>query len=283
MQQIATAINCGVIEVGIAAGVESMSTNADDGSPHLSETIMAHPVAKENIMPMGWTSENVAGEFQISREAMDKFAAESFQKAEMAQKARWTDDEIAPVVTQVVDPKTKETKEVTVDRDDGIRAGTTAEGLAKVRPAFPQWKPAQTTGGNASQVTDGAAAVLLMKRSTAEKLGQPIVGKYVQSVVVGLEPRIMGIGPYYAIPKLLEKTGLTQDDIDIFEINEAFASMAVYCTERLNLDMAKVNPRGGAIALGHPLGCTGTRQIVTAFSELRRRKQKVAVTSMCVG
>lgn len=225
IQNIAASITTGVIDVGIAAGVESMSTNPDDGAPKLSESIMAHPIAKENVMPMGWTSENVAGEFQVSRESMDAFAAGSFQKAEMAQQAGWFDDEIAPVQTQVVDAKTGEKTEVTVAKDDGIRPGTTAEGLGKVRAAFPQWKPSHTTGGNASQITDGAAAVLLMKRSTAERLGQPIVAKFVQSVVVGLEPRIMGIGPYYAIPKLLEKTGLTQDDVDVFEINEAFASM----------------------------------------------------------
>lgn len=228
IQTIASAIATGVIDVGIAAGVESMSSTADDGAPKLSETIMAHPIAKENIMPMGWTSENVASEFDVSREAMDAFAASSYQKAEMAQKAGWFDDEIAPVQTTWIDPKTKEKADITVDKDDGIRYGTTAESLGKIKAAFPQWKPGQTTGGNASQLTDGAAAVLLMKRSTAEKLGQPIVGKIVQTSVAGLEPRIMGIGPVYAIPKLLEKTGISQDDVDVFELNEAFASMVCH-------------------------------------------------------
>ena len=225
IQTIASAIATGVIDVGIAAGVESMSSTADDGAPKLSDSIMAHPVAKENIMPMGWTSENVANEFDISREAMDAFAANSFQKAEMAQKAGWFDDEIAAVQTTVTEPKTKEKSDITVEKDEGIRYGTTAESLSKVKAAFPQWKPSNTTGGNASQITDGAAAVLLMKRSTAEKLGQPIMGKVVQTTVAGLEPRIMGIGPVYAIPKLLEKVGLSQDDVDVFEINEAFGSM----------------------------------------------------------
>jgi len=183
----------------------------------------------------------------------------------------------------VKDPKTGESKEQVVDRDDGVRYGTTAESLSKIRAAFPQWPPSQTTGGNASQVTDGAAAVLLMKRSTAEKLGQPIVGKFCGATVVGLEPRIMGIGPTLAIPKILAKTGLTKDDVDVIEINEAFASMGVYCIETLGLDPARVNPRGGAIALGHPLGCTGARQVVTALSELRRQDKRIAVTSMCVG
>ena len=134
-------------------------------------------------------------------------------------------DEIVPVTTRWVDPKTKETKTVTVEKDEGIRPGTTVEGLSKIRSAFPQWEPSTTTGGNASQLTDGAAAVLLMKRSTAEKLGQKIIAKFVKSTTIGLEPRIMGIGPSFAIPKILEKTGLTKDDIDVFEINEAFASM----------------------------------------------------------
>jgi len=192
-------------------------------------------------------------------------------------------DEIVPISVQVKDPKTGEVKDVIVDRDDGVRYGTTAEGLGKIRAAFPQWSPSQTTGGNASQITDGAAAVLLMKRSTAERLGQPIVGKFCGATVVGLEPRIMGIGPSLAIPKILAKTGLTKEDVDVFEINEAFASMGVYCVQNLGLDPAKVNPRGGAIALGHPLGCTGARQVVTALSELRRQDKRIAVTSMCVG
>jgi acetyl-CoA acetyltransferase family protein len=170
-----------------------------------------------------------------------------------------------------------------VSQDDGIRQGTTKEGLGKIRAAFPQWKPATTTGGNASQITDGAAAVLLMKRSRAEELGQPIIAKFVKSTTVGLEPRIMGIGPSYAIPKVLKLAGLNKEDVDLFEINEAFASMYVFCVQNLGLDIEKVNVRGGAIAIGHPLGCTGTRQVVTVLSELRRRKQKVAVTSMCVG
>ncbi len=148
----------------------------------------------------------------------------SHNRAEHAQKAGWTADEITPLTTRWVDPQTKETKTVTLDRDDGIRPGTTYAALAKIRAAFPQWGPA-TTGGNASQITDGAAALLLMKRSTAEKTGQPILAKYVLSTVVGLEPRIMGIGPSLAIPKILEKTGLTKEDVDLFEINEAFASM----------------------------------------------------------
>ncbi|KFY62196.1 hypothetical protein V496_04705 [Pseudogymnoascus sp. VKM F-4515 (FW-2607)] len=283
IQGIANQISAGSIDVGVAVGAESMSTTADDGAPKMSEKIMSHPIATQNQMPMGYTSEEVAGQFDVSRKAMDKFAAESYQKAEKAQKEGWFDDEITPIVVTIKDPKTGEAKQVTISKDDGIRYGTTAESLGKIRNAFPQWKPSRTTGGNASQITDGAAAVLLMKRSRAIQLGQPIIGKFGGATVVGLEPRIMGIGPSYAIPKILGKVGLAKEDIDVFEINEAFASMGVYCVEKLALDKAKVNPRGGAIALGHPLGCTGARQVVTALSELRRQDKRIAVTSMCVG
>lgn len=283
VQQIANQIIAGSIEVGIAIGAESMSTNADNGAPVLSEKITNHPISSQNLQPMGQTSENVAGDFGISREKMDEFAARSFQRAEKAQKEGWVKDEIVPIIVQVKDPKTGVVETKVIDRDDGVRYGTTAESLGKIRAAFPQWAPSQTTGGNASQITDGAAAILLMKRSKAEELGQPIVGKFCGATIVGLAPRIMGIGPSYAIPKILGKTGLTVADVDVIEINEAFASMGVYCVEKLGLDPEKVNPRGGAIAFGHPLGCTGARQIVTALSELRRQDKRIAVTSMCVG
>ncbi|KAJ5565745.1 hypothetical protein N7535_007383 [Penicillium sp. DV-2018c] len=283
VQNIANQIIAGSIDVGIAVGAEGMSKNADGGAPEMSERITKHPIASQNSQPMGQTSENVAGQFNITRQQMDAFAAKSFQKAERAQKAGWLDDEIVPVKTQVKDPKTGEVKDIVVDRDDGIRYGTTDEALSKVRAAFPQWAPCATTGGNASQITDGAAALVLMKRSRAQELGQPIVAKFCGATVAGLEPRIMGIGPSLAIPKILAKFNLSKDDIDIFEINEAFASMGVYCVNKLALDESKVNPRGGAIAFGHPLGATGARQVVTALSELRRQDKRVAVTSMCVG
>lgn len=225
IQNIANQIIAGSIDVGIAVGAESMSTNPDDGAPKLGATVESHPLASQNLMPMGQTSENVAGQFSVSREAMDAFAAKSVQKAEAAQKAGWFDSEIVPVKTTVKDVKTGESKEVVVSKDDGIRYGTTPEGLGKIRKAFPQWAPSHTTGGNASQITDGAAALLLMKRSKAIELGQPIIGKFVGATVTGLEPRIMGIGPSLAIPKILGKFGLKKDDIDIVEINEAFASM----------------------------------------------------------
>jgi acetyl-CoA acyltransferase 1 len=225
VQNIANQIIAGSIDVGIAVGAESMSGTPDEGAPALSSKITGHPIAGQNTMPMGHTSEEVAGQFSVTRQAMDAFAADSFQKAEKAQKAGWFKDEIVPITVQVKDPKTSEVKDLIVDRDDGVRYGTTAESLSKIRAAFPQWKPSATTGGNASQITDGAAAILLMKRSRAEQLGQPIVGKFCGATVVGLEPRIMGIGPSYAIPKILAKVGLSIEDVDVFEINEAFASM----------------------------------------------------------
>jgi len=158
----------------------------------------------------------------------------------------------------------------------------TFESLSKIRPAFPDFGD-RSTGGNSSQVTDGAAAVLLMKRSRALALGQPILAKFVGATVAGLAPRIMGIGPSIAVPKLLSKYGLTVADIDLFELNEAFASMAVYCKNVLGINHDIMNVRGGAIALGHPLGATGARQIVTGLSEARRRKAKILVTTMCIG
>lgn len=224
IQTLASAIATDSIDVGIAVGCESMSTNRDAPPAMSEDMIMSHPVARDNVQPMGWTSENVARDFAVSRQDQDRLAELSHNRAERAQREGWTADEITPVTTRWKDPKSGATKTVTLDRDDGIRPGTTYESLSKIRSAFPQWGPT-TTGGNASQVTDGAAAVLMMKRSTAQRLGQPIIAKFVKSTVVGLEPRIMGIGPSLAIPKVLAKTGLTVDDVDLFEINEAFASM----------------------------------------------------------
>ncbi|KAL8408576.1 hypothetical protein RB594_007132 [Gaeumannomyces avenae] len=282
-EDIANAIRAGSIQVGIALGAESMTAGGDALDAPFDEAVTAaSQEAQDCMQPMGWTSENVSRDFGITREEMDRFAALSFQKAERAQKAGLFDEEIVPIKTKLKDAN-GEVKEVTISKDEGIRPGTTAETLGKIRVAFPQWGPT-TTGGNASQVTDGAAAVVLMKRSTAVKLGQPILAKFVGSTIAGLAPRIMGVGPTVAIPKLLALHGITINDVDVVEINEAFASMAVYCRDTLKLDDAtKLNPRGGAIALGHPLGATGTRQIVTGLAECRRAGKKVLLTSMCIG
>ncbi|KII93771.1 hypothetical protein PLICRDRAFT_88102 [Plicaturopsis crispa FD-325 SS-3] len=280
---IANQIRAGQIEVGLAVGAESMSNNPDNGGPAQSAEIAANAAALDCPKPMGWTSENVATDFEISREDMDDFAARSFQRAERADKAGYFAREIVPFSAWKKDPATGVRTKVTLQKDDGIRYGTTKETLLKLKGAFPQWGKAQTTGGNASQVTDGASAVLLMTRRKAEELGLKILAKHVSTAVHGLAPRIMGIGPTYAIPMVLKNVGITLDDVDLFEINEAFASMYVYCVRKLGLDPEKVNVNGGAIALGHPLGCTGTRQVATGLNELERRNGKVLVTSMCIG
>ena len=168
-----------------------------------------------------------------------------------------------------------------VDKDEGMRESTTVEGLAKLKPAFK--KDGSTTAGNSSQVTDGAAAVLLARRSTAKKLGLKIYGRIISYAVAGVPPEVMGIGPAEAIPAALKKAGLSLNDIDIFEINEACASQATYCVNKLGVPREKLNPRGGAIALGHPLGMTGARMIVTLFHELERTAKKYGVVSMCIG
>ncbi|KAJ2251645.1 3-ketoacyl-CoA thiolase with broad chain length specificity, partial [Coemansia sp. RSA 454] len=171
--------------------------------------------------------------------------------------------------------------EVVVSRDDGVRMGATAASLGKLRPAFSA--EGTTTAGNASQVSDGAAAVLLMKRSRAIELGLSIQGKLVASAVAGVPPRIMGVGPAYAVPAVLKTANMNVDQLDIIELNEAFASQAVYSIEKLGLDIQKVNPKGGAIAFGHPLGCTGARQISTLLTELKRQNKRVGCTTMCIG
>lgn len=191
---------------------------------------------------MGVLSEQMAKDKGVSRADQDRFAASSYQKALAAQKNGWFDEEIVPLTVKSEDPKTGKTTEITVSRDDGVRE-VTAESLSKIKPAFH--KNGTIHAGNASQVSDGAAAVLLMKRSTAEQLGQKILGKYVAASVVGVPPLLMGIGPWKAIPEALKKAGISKDDVDLFEINEAFASQCLWCVDELGLPMEKVNPKGG--------------------------------------
>ncbi|TIA99568.1 hypothetical protein E3P92_01764 [Wallemia ichthyophaga] len=278
VSQIALEIASGQIDVGIGAGVESMTAHYGAGAmpPNLDQDVLSNQESADCLIPMGITSENVAKDFGISRAAQDEFAAQSQQKAAAAQKAGKFTNEIAPIMVKSEDGTHK-----LIDKDDGIRDGVTKETLAKLKPAFDQ--NGCTHAGNASQVSDGAAAVVLTRRSNAEKLKLPILGKFVASADVGCPPRIMGIGPAVAIPKVLQKAGLSSSDVDIYEINEAFASQALYCVQKLGLDPVKVNPNGGAIALGHPLGCTGARQIATILSEAKRIGAKVLCTSMCIG
>ncbi|MGH0157242.1 UNVERIFIED_CONTAM: hypothetical protein FKN15_030867 [Acipenser sinensis] len=428
-------IRNGSYDIGLACGVESMSLRSPGNPGDVSSRLMDNEKARDCLIPMGITSENVAERFGVSRQKQDAFAVSSQQKAEKAQKLGLFAQEIVPVSTKFVDSEGNETR-ITVTQDDGIRAGTTLEGLAKLRPAFkengsttagnasqvsdgaaavlvarrsaaqqlglpvlcraekaqklglfaqeivpvstkfvdsegnetritvtqddgiragttleglaklrPAFKEngsttagnasqvsdgaaavlvarrsaAQQLGlpvpgvlrasavvgvppdvmgigpayaipialqqaGNASQVSDGAAAVLVARRSAAQQLGLPVLGVLRASAVVGVPPDVMGIGPAYAIPIALQQAGLTVDDIDVFEINEAFASQALYCVEKLGIPLDKLNPSGGAIALGHPLGCTGARQVVTLLNELKRRGRRAyGVVSMCIG
>lgn len=327
---IANAIRAGMIEVGIGAGVESMSSQYGPGAvTEFSELLESHPEARNCKVPMGVLSEQMAKDRGIKRQDQDAFAASSYQKALRAQQEGKFDEEISPITVKYVDPKTDEETTIVVEKDDGIRPGITAESLGKIKPAFA--KDGSIHAGNASQISDGAAAVLLMARSTAERLGQPIIGKFVASAVVGVKPLLMGIGPWKAIPVALAKAGIEQDDVDVYEINEAFASQCLWCVRELGLNEKKVrlgaksypslimtpfpipylssslslsffnppprnffektankhnkqiNPIGGAIAFGHPLGCTGARQVSTLLNELGRSRKKIGVSSMCVG
>jgi len=279
---IANAIKSGMIEIGIGAGAESMSTQYGPGAvSEFSELLESHKESANCKVPMGVLSEQMAKAKNIPRSEQDAFAASSFQKAVEAQKNGLFDEEIAPLQVKWTDPKTQEEQIITVSKDDGVRQGITAESLGKIRPAFS--KDGSIHAGNASQISDGAAAVLLMKRSTAQRLNQPIIGKFVQASIVGVPPLMMGVGPAAAIPVVLEKTGLDKQDVDIWEINEAFASQCLYCINELGLDVKKVNPKGGAIAFGHPLGVTGARQVSTLLTELRRTGKSLGVTSMCIG
>ncbi|GAA5839225.1 hypothetical protein JCM5353_008542 [Sporobolomyces roseus] len=283
VNHIALQIAAGQIDIGIGAGVESMTMGYGAGvmPEKFSESVLENEGAADCLLPMGITSENVAAQYNVTRDAQDAFAAASFQKAAAAQKAGKFKDEIVPVKTKVTDPKTGDEHEITVSEDDGIRAGVTKESLSKLKPVFS--KTGSTHAGNASQVSDGAAAVLLTRRSKAKELGLPILAKFCCCAVAGVEPKVMGIGPAFAIPKVLSKAGISKDEVDLWEINEAFASQAVMSVDTLGLDYAKVNPSGGAIALGHPLGATGARQIATALSEAKRSGAKIIGTSMCIG
>ncbi len=278
LAQAAAAIQAGWMDVALTGGVESMSMIPMGGqkpSPN-PRLIAEHP---EIYVTMGMTSENVCARFDVSRADQDAFAVQSHQKAAAAIAAGNFVEEIVPVNTRVFDGAGW--TEVTVTTDDGVRADTTVEGLGKLRAVFK--KDGCTTAGNASQVSDGAAATLVMAREKAQELGLQTLGVLRSFVVVGVSPDVMGIGPAVAIPKAVAKAGISLDDVDVFEINEAFASQAVYCVRELGIDPARVNPNGGAIALGHPLGCTGAKLTATLLHEMKRRGSRYGVVSMCIG
>lgn len=286
---IGNSIRAGAINVGVGGGMESMTRNYGSRAiptvlwPELKNSPSKH--ARDCIMPMGITSENVASRYGISRADQDVFAANSHKKAAAAQAAGLFDEEIVPVKTKFFEPEHPDATavDITVSKDDGIRPTVSVEKMAALKPAFSE--TGSSTAGNSSQVSDGAAATLLMRRSTATELGlsSSIKGRWVATAVAGCAPDEMGVGPAVAIPKLLEAVGMNVSDVNIWEINEAFASQALYCVRKLGINEAKVNPKGGAIAIGHPLGATGARQLATLLPELARTGQEVGVVSMCIG
>ncbi|TAK34857.1 MAG: thiolase family protein [Chloroflexota bacterium] len=276
-------------EIVIASGLESMSRapfllekmpNPYQRGPQLLLDSFGGPFSSPpeiyGEMVMGDTAENVAEKFNISREEQDAFALESQKRAIAAIRAGRFKDEIVPVeIPQKMGPA------VVVDTDEHPRPETTLEGLARLAPAFRTG--GSVTAGNSSGMNDGAAAMVMMSKEKAKDLGIKPLVTYRAYSVAGVDPRVMGIGPVSAVPKVLKKVGLTADDMDVIELNEAFASQAVYCIKELGLDPAKVNPNGGAIALGHPLGCTGIRLTTTMIYELLRRQGRYGMVTMCVG
>jgi len=281
MADVASDIATGYYEIGIAAGLESMTM---DGKFMKQPFVIGNSAKKEKLardalIPMGITSENIATKFGLSRKDQDKLSVLSHARAAAA-KTRFQ-EEIVHVKTILKDPKTNETQTVVIKNDDGVRSGTNLEALSKLKPAFK--KGGSTTAGNSSQVSDGAAAALMMKRSKCLLLGLKPLGVFKYFTVSGVPPHIMGIGPAYAIPKVCKIAGYTLEDIDLFEINEAFASQATYCVNKLGLTMDNVNVNGGSLAIGHPLGCTGTRMASTLLYEMKRRGMKRGIVSMCIG
>ncbi len=286
LQSIALAaekIICGSADVMVAGGVESMSM-----VPMLGNKLAPNPWLVDHqpdvYMSMGHTAEQVAKRFGITREMQDQFAVRSHQRAAAAIAAGKFKEEIVPVtvrnVTVDADGKQRATESVFAT-DEGVRPDTSLEVLAKLRPAFHV--QGSVTAGNSSQTSDGAAATVLMSAEKAAAIGAKPLAVFRSFAVGGVDPDIMGVGPVVAIPKALKQAGLSLSDIDLFEINEAFASQASYVVQHLELDPDKVNVNGGAIALGHPLGCTGTKLTVQILHELRRRGGRYGVVSMCIG
>jgi acetyl-CoA acetyltransferase family protein len=272
-------------EVAIGGGVESITMMQRDNSPN--------PWVAEHVpgvyLVMGQTAEIVAKRYGITREAQDEYSLVSQQRTARAQQEGFFAGELAPmtVTRALFDKKTGQTsgeEQVTVERDECNRADTTLEGLAKLAPVFDTTSgQGSVTAGNSSQLSDGASATLVMSSTRARALGIEPALIYRGCAVAGCEPDEMGIGPVYAVPKLLKKHGLTVDDIDVWELNEAFASQVVYCRDRLGLPMDRLNPNGGSIAIGHPFGMTGSRLVGTLMNEMARRKARYGVVTMCVG
>ncbi|WP_434511169.1 thiolase family protein [Desulfitobacterium sp. AusDCA] len=264
-------IRLGEADVILSGGAENMSmVPIGGGKPAPNPYMMKH--APEVYLSMGITAENVARKYEVTREQQDEFALKSHQKAFAAQTSGRFEEEIVPVPLA---------GEKWFAKDEGIREETTLATLAKLKPAF--LNGGTVTAGNSSQTSDGAAAALLMSERKVTELGLKPLAVWRGLAVAGVEPELMGIGPIKAIPKVLKQVGLSLDQIDIFELNEAFASQALAVIKTLGMDPGKVNPNGGAIALGHPLGCTGAKLTATLLHELKRRGLKYGMVTMCIG
>ena len=276
-------IRTGMADCIIAGGTESMSLVPTAGW----KTVPAYSIALEEpdyYLSMGLTAEAVANEYKVSREDQDAFALASHQKAKAAIENGYFKKGILPIeVTEtfVNEKNKKATKSYIVDTDDGVRADTTIEALAKLKPAFAV--KGSVTAGNSSQTSDGASFVIVMSEKMINSLGLKPIGRLVNCAVAGVHPRIMGIGPVAAVTKILKQSGMSLDQIDLFELNEAFASQSLAVMRELQLDPNKVNINGGAIALGHPLGCTGSKLTVQIINDLERLNKKYGIVTACVG
>lgn len=276
-------IRSGMAECIIAGGVESMSMVPTAGW----KTSPAYSIAKDNpdyYVSMGLTAEAVANEYKVSREDQDAFSYQSHLKAGNAIKEGYFKSGILPIEIEEVylDEKGKKQKrKFTVDTDEGVRADTSLESLAKLKPAFSLG--GSVTAGNSSQTSDGAAFVIVMSERMIKELGLKPIARLVNCASAGVHPRIMGIGPVEAIPKVLKQSGMSLGDIDLFELNEAFASQSLAVIRTLELDSSKVNINGGAIALGHPLGCTGCKLTIQLVNDMKRLGKKYGIVTACVG
>jgi acetyl-CoA C-acetyltransferase len=286
LQTIATAaqrIIAGEADIYVAGGVESISCVQQEMNTHMLADSWLVKNKPEIYWNMLQTAEQVAKRYSISRDRMDEYGAASQQKASAALAAGLFEAEIAPITVTagIADPVMGlSTKKVTVSKDEGIREGTTREGISGIKPAIPGGVIA---AGNASQFSDGGGAVVIMSESVASKKGLKPLGRFLGFAVAGCEPDEMGIGPVFAIPKVLAKLGLKVDDIDLWELNEAFAVQVLYCADKLGIPMDKLNVNGGAIAVGHPYGVTGQRLTGHALIEGKRRGAKKVCVTMCIG
>jgi len=276
-------IQAGQADIIIAGGTESMSLVPVMGF----KTALNYTIAKDNptyYTSMGLTAEEVSKQFKISREEQDQFSYESHMKAAAAWKDGKFKDEVVPITVKEVyvdENMKKKTREFIVDKDEGIRADTTVEGLSKLKPVFAAG--GTVTAGNSSQTSDGAAFVMVMSERMVKQLNVKPIARMVSYATAGVDPRIMGIGPVAAIPKALKIANLKLEDIDLFELNEAFAAQSLAVVKELGIDRTKLNVNGGAIAVGHPLGSSGARLSVQLFNEMRRQKKKYGMVTACVG